>query len=433
MTLTYKKLVKRLAEESGLSEKEVTDQLTDLIARIEEKTYKNEGYSISKLGTFTNVEGRLVFEPDDTLSLEVNHKYAGMEPIEVVAPYKDGEDEEIEEEPETVDDNQSASKKDDDGREVKEAKTGGEDESERFSPELREGKVGNQEKTEKVEPTPDDNKEKVTKKASPKATGSKNKKETVTDKEVDQKDKVKTPKEEIESNAEKNLKPEQEKDKQRQKTISKPKEPAKAAVSNKGKKTYRKEKSVSGTTAIVIGVFGVAIVVSLVWFLVRQNAAKSTNVLLGDNTVNSQVTTNTQPRKVKATAKASITKKVAADSSVSKNKNSQKADSAGITVSKTKKYGLKGALSLNNSDFYTVVVYSLTEHNRALQVKNRIDKERAYRVSLTGTTINGQHVWRIGLGQFKNVKDAEQAASKLPSKYRNNHFIKHVHLKSPNE
>jgi nucleoid DNA-binding protein len=425
MTLTYINLVKRLVEESGLSEKEVTDQLTDLIARIEEKTYKNEAYSISKFGKFTNVEGRLVFEPDKTLSLEVNHKYAGMEPIEVVAAYKDGEDEEIEEEVKTAGNKQSASQKDDSDRKAKEAKTGSDEKSAIFSPELRERKAGNKENSEAVKPTPDTNKKEVTKEAPLKVTGSY--KKTVPDKIADQKEKKQIQKAGTEPKAVKNLKPEQEKEKQKQKTISIPKKTTRAAVSNKTYSPSRKEKSVNGTAAIVTGVFGVAIVVSLVWFLVRQNAANSTTVLLSDNAVNSQVATNSQSRKV--TAKASLSKNVNADTTVSKNKNGQKTISAGVTARKSKMYGLKGELSLNNSDFYTVVVYSLTEHNRALQVKNRIDKERNYRVSLSGTMVNGKQVWRIGLGQFKNIKDAKQAAGKLPSKYRENHFIKHVHLK----
>lgn len=82
MSISHKELIARISQRSGFSEDEVESQLQEMIKNAI-STEKGKPYKVDEFGTFRLKKGRLSFEPDDILTLEINYRYAGMTPIVV--------------------------------------------------------------------------------------------------------------------------------------------------------------------------------------------------------------------------------------------------------------------------------------------------------------------------------------------------------------
>lgn len=82
------KLVELIAAKSGQSHEEVNAELDSLIQEIQAAGQKNQAYTIDGLGTFKQKDDETCFEPNKAFELEINQKYAGMKPIELVGSYK---------------------------------------------------------------------------------------------------------------------------------------------------------------------------------------------------------------------------------------------------------------------------------------------------------------------------------------------------------
>lgn len=87
MTINNEQFIKRITEQSGLSEEQVTKELNDFI-ELSSGVMKGSPLTIEGLGTFRLKKGRLSFETDPKLAVEINYKYAGMLPIEVKKGYQ---------------------------------------------------------------------------------------------------------------------------------------------------------------------------------------------------------------------------------------------------------------------------------------------------------------------------------------------------------
>lgn len=437
MTLTNEEIIKQIAGILNRTEEEVSEELSNLVTRVEDEVKAHGESTIQGLGTFKKVNDKLEFIPDDTLALEINHKYAGMEEIEIAEPDKEGLDEEIEmpvEEPENESQHSSENEEEseslertDDTEEEQEQDQEGPSEEEKKQKEL-ETREQLEEVREKVRQL--ESKEKREKGISEPKENSDLENESPSDTDSKEKEKGSTSSSDQKKEAEKSSGNQKNKEKKEQKQGSK-------KTTTKGKRPRKrkpsKDRKVSGNVAIIIGTVGVVTVVVLVWVLVSYLGNQpNTNVLLGSpNKANSSQTIAVKKSKQSKT----LTKGKASKPNSVKNKTAkiaQISSKKATDKTKIKKYGLKGDLVQKNSDFYTVVVYSLNDLKRAKTIKNKLAKEN-YRASLTTANVNNQELYRIGLGQFKNVKDAEEAAQNLPPKYRKHHFIKHVHLKSPNE
>jgi hypothetical protein len=89
MKIDKKKLVELLTEKTGLEKKEVESQLDELISRIQGAARKGKALEIKGFGMFYfSKEGELKFDPSEDLKTEVNHKYTGMDPVEIKKPRK---------------------------------------------------------------------------------------------------------------------------------------------------------------------------------------------------------------------------------------------------------------------------------------------------------------------------------------------------------
>ena len=103
MKLNHDEFVALLAKALDSDEKEASRSLETWVDAIVRETEENGSCDVTGLGTFRKGEdGSMIMDPEKSLSMEVNHKYAGMSPIEVSPPKsvqpKAGEEDDIPEE-----------------------------------------------------------------------------------------------------------------------------------------------------------------------------------------------------------------------------------------------------------------------------------------------------------------------------------------------
>lgn len=462
MTLTNDELVKRLAGKLQKPEHAVSEELNALVQELNDAVSKGEEYIIDGIGTFRVTNGELVFEPDAILAIEINHKYAGMEDIEILGADKEGKDEEIE--PKEKEDKSDGNvPKDEDEWSPIHFDDPNISNLTDLKDETTKGKNGNGKHESEIKEQLDEVKRKVRQLESDE--GNQNEEEPFLEDSEDWDDSANDDENKIvyEGNQEEDHVIDEAVPKEP--VVEDPKEEKPPKKKKKRvKRRSRGERTVSGSVAIIVGILGVFFVVGLVWILVTYNGNQpNANVLLGENATQKQTSkSNAQPQRQQpssgnnqnnggglfANPQPGSSNSNSDNTNTAKRSNSQsmrmKTSSpqtsnqtpttppTGTSSNNTNLFGLKGDLSPKNTDFYTIVVYSLTDHKRAEEVRNNLSSKN-YRVSLTRSRLNNQYIYRVGLGQFKNTASAEQAAKGLPSKFRDNHFIKHVHLKSTNE
>lgn len=89
MVIDKGKLIAMLVEKTGRSKEEVEGQLAQLVSRIQETAQSGRQFNIEGFGTFGMDEGMIYFDPASRLKTEINQKYAGMKPIELMAAFKE--------------------------------------------------------------------------------------------------------------------------------------------------------------------------------------------------------------------------------------------------------------------------------------------------------------------------------------------------------
>ncbi len=83
-------LITKIAERFNINPEEAHKLLSEWVAGLKDNLDRDGSVKIEKFGTFLKDESRVTFEPSEELALEVNHKYAGMEPIEILPAYRKG-------------------------------------------------------------------------------------------------------------------------------------------------------------------------------------------------------------------------------------------------------------------------------------------------------------------------------------------------------
>ncbi|TVQ68744.1 MAG: SPOR domain-containing protein [Balneolaceae bacterium] len=87
MRLNHDEFTVLLARALDSDEKEASGTLKAWVDAILRETEENGSCDVTGLGTFRKGEdGSMILDPEKSLSMEVNHKYAGMSPIEVSPP-----------------------------------------------------------------------------------------------------------------------------------------------------------------------------------------------------------------------------------------------------------------------------------------------------------------------------------------------------------
>ena len=87
------------------------------------------------------------------------------------------------------------------------------------------------------------------------------------------------------------------------------------------------------------------------------------------------------------------------------------------------KYGLMGVVDSRANDGYTLVLFSLSNRQNAME-KYQLYKDQGYRSLIS--PVNSERyglMWRVSIGQFATVNDALSAASELPNDFSNDYFI----------
>jgi len=109
MKITKEQLIEQLIEHSQLPREVVEKEFNQFIAETS-GVIKGNPLTIEEMGVFRLKKGRLSFETDPKLALEINYKYAGMLPIEVKKGQTSSHDDEIQNE---ENENSSLSKNED--------------------------------------------------------------------------------------------------------------------------------------------------------------------------------------------------------------------------------------------------------------------------------------------------------------------------------
>ncbi|GEM_PF-523091 len=91
---------------------------------------------------------------------------------------------------------------------------------------------------------------------------------------------------------------------------------------------------------------------------------------------------------------------------------------------KTEPYGLFGSWYSEGTS-YTLIIYSFKERSYAEEVIENM-QEAGYRMHIHSAIVDGNRYYRVAVGQFRSIEAAQQAASKLDARHRENFFIRNI-------
>jgi cell division septation protein DedD len=334
-----------LVETTGQPEEEVWQKLQELTARIGEVARTGNSFHIKDLGTFTGHYGSLYFEPSEQLQTEINHRYAGMPPIELVEAFKEtGSGVPVEQRLEPSSSLQEEGHHPDYIEEPAPV------------PEIEEMQAVNAdmavEETEKA------------------ADAAGEAKETVATKKI------------------------------------------------KKEYTFDRRKNGRGTW-IAAAVLFIVIILAVGWLfftnrLAPKKEVSQTTTAAPVDSVNSQSLAGNQAEDLRQTP---------VSGSPSTGDLANKKSAAGDSLAA--QYGLMGNRNQQIDNAYTIVIHSFRLKTTIQKIANTLSEEGYRAIIFHGTTDNDIH-WRLGLGQFKTIKDAQQAVRELPERYQKAHFIHRI-------
>jgi len=382
MTIDKEQLISLLEEKTGLEREQVETQLSELIGRIQKAAEENKTFEVEGFGTFSMEDGSLQFEPEDTLETEINNKYAGMKPIELIGAFKEPEsDEEV---PEV---NMSEAGSDDIDTEDKWA----------FDADATEKEKGKQEV-----------------------------KTTASDKELDEEE----PETEKVTGAEEVVKEEEQQDAAEVfdavfGTTAEEPEKQQSAKEPEPAEDIEKEEPRDPIGTIIVAVVVVLVIGVGGWLIYDFGLSGMTN--------NEMSTTSPQPTETVAPTDDNTKSEEQPDQgeegmepeqSQAVSTGEEDAESTSTTRQQNG-YGLMGEPNQAIANGYTIVVHSLRDQQQAEQNRQQL-QEAGYRALISQAQVEGSTYYRVGIGQFETVSDAQQAIGDIPKRYRDNNFIKRI-------
>lgn len=387
MTINKKKLIELLVSKTGFEKAEIEEQLRELIDRIRSAAQKGKRFEIEGFGTFRVQDEVLQFEPSKTLETEINQQYTGMRPIELIGAFK---------EPADLDLEHPAS-----GDFVKSEDAGAD---------------------EKTESTPDITEEPT----APAEESFEETAEPADESEVEERDPF--------AESDEGEKPAEESAGEQQEGL---RETVSETPVKKGSGNQSEQKDPIGTVlTVLVVIIAVGVLGWLAYDFVFSDPVQNAEYsrAAGTGAVQSASPSANSPKDTSPTGAASRPQKTPGNepSAPVKNQAEQKAENTVPTTKETEKesgssvYGLKGTKSTTGNKSYTIVVHSLRSQSKVERIQKRLDDD-GYRTFISNTTVDGVTYWRLGLGQFKTVQDAMDAAQKLSEPYKSHHFIKRIH------
>ncbi|HKI43775.1 MAG TPA: SPOR domain-containing protein [Balneolales bacterium] len=422
MAITHEQFIQLLAEKLGLNTEEVSDELNQLIDQIQQETAKGDEFTIDKFGIFKVKNGRLSFEVDPTFALEINFKYAGMTPVEL----KGGKTATVTDE-----------------------------------------EMGPLEKPEPEEEI--------------------SARESYEKEEIPKDESVEPESEEGAEEPEEEAQPEQESDwvpgevaaeagssdtQQEEKKNDRKSDQERAHIYRSPNRLLNDDELPKRRTGLFVVIVLVLAVLFAGYYLIVQRGgapvventvgeSQGDSVYIRDDNVKPEVRNRQRANEEDTTAGTAGITATAPDStemasdmtnssgdqsaSMPKAKKAAASNTADVSASVAAKdsvaaknimndltatslYGLHGKTSNDIGDYYTIVIASLRDQSKAQSVGKRWGT-RNYRVVVAPGQVHGQTWYRVGLGQFSSISDAENAVKGLPNRLQDNkhHFIRRIH------
>ncbi|SMO36895.1 SPOR domain-containing protein [Fodinibius sediminis] len=363
-TVDREQLITLLAQRTGMDRDQVHLHFVKLIDQIQQTGSGRDSFDIEGFGRFTTVGDHLEFEPSDILSMEINNKYAGMRPIELIGAFKepDGDDIPVADPP----------------REEYEPL------SEAESPEEQQDReeVGVLQKQEQ-EPPP----------APP----------------VAQPEDAASPAEDRgDEPAEPEAVPVDEVKEEEQ--------------TGPGEKSLNKD-PLGKAVVIIVVILTLAVVGWLAYDLGLFGSAETGggSPSPGSNPPVEQQQSGTQQSEVTPNIGAAEEDNASPAEQAGLQETQDNLSPASSVNTET--YGLYGEPSRDlTNGFYTIVVHSLRTMELA-EEKKQILVDEGFRTRINEADVNGRTYYRVGVGQFATVKAAQEAIRELPEPYKSNNFI----------
>lgn len=366
MIIDKEQLIYLLVDKTGLEQEQVKGQLSKLIKRINRAAEEGKRFEVEGFGTFSVEKGALEFTPEDTLQTEINNKYAGMKPIELIGAFKKPEEDEI--------------------------------------PDIAAGSAGDKGWTFDEQAAGAD-----------------------ADTEMDD-DLEKKPLQEVEDMPEQESASEEAQE-DFEKLISKETAATEFASDEKNKSKKQDEDPpkeeeekedpigrllVAAVVVITLGVSG---------FLIYDLG------LLGKDSGSSVAYTQAeeQPQNMQTSENVAISANDSKDRSEPDEPEEvgTPEDNPESSENIQSTYGLKGEFNPATNNGYTIVVHSLRSLEQAESNRQPL-QESGYRTVINQANVQGTTYYRVGIGQFETIGAAQEAIDQIPEPYQSNNFIKRI-------
>ena len=401
--------IQYVARELSISEEESQELLRGFSVHLNNELNETDSVQLTGLGTLNKDIYGISLELDPSFAIEINYKYAGMQPIVVSDDFNVGIEEEEESEGEVDFEPEEETEGDVEREPEKESE-----------PEEEQESVVDEEPDSEEEPEADDN----------------------TEVEVDSE-----PEEESEGDVEREPEEEQESepdlDDEAKARIAK-----RTASLRSPKKTKR-----SNLTPIYIGI-GIVFIAAMIagWQFYLKPILDEPAMLVGDSStepsnVSEAVNSNSISEEQQPSAaldneknglegEASGTMVMNEESSIISPENSASRINTDSVVSAPimaknvaeipadqPRYGLMGEVDTRANDGYTLVLFSLSNRQSAME-KYELYRSAGYRSLLS--PVNSSRfglMWRVSIGQFSTVEQALEVAKELPKEIIEDYFI----------
>jgi len=373
MTINREKLVSLLVEKTEMKKAEVETQLDELTQRILDAANRGKALEIKGLGLFYfDEEGELTFKASDQLNNEINFQYAGMEPVEIKPSKKHqippaGQKTEEESPTEKESEAQTEIESEDDifgiGKTLSDSGAESDESDEDTDLDAQFGKLF-QNPSDEIKPQPEEKIAKAGTTSGKKSTGT---------------------------------------DQPKPKSTAKKRDPMVTII-------------VVCLAVVILGIGYIAI-----------------SDYLGAPEPEPPVTETEQPTELEeppATAEQDLTEPEELETPSEVEMGESTADLPVQTeeteqTDEQERYGLHGEYREADGDEFTIVVHSIRSRSIADRTADELAQE-GYRSSVTERTVDGQVVFRVGIGQFESIQAAINEAENLPEPYNNQNFIHRI-------
>lgn len=468
-------LITLLVEKLSIDQEQAEAMVSEWIQHLGAELSTGGQADISGMGTLILEGSKLHFELDPGFAMEVNYKYLGMKPIVISddiniglkePEVEDAIEDEIEEDS-VLEPNDTAEmdeippseevigdEGESDAEELVEPEAETEDVSEGTdSEELAETEVGEEAEPEKIDSEHQNEEE-----SEPEEIDSEHQDEVADQEEIEEPDETE-PEQPDESKVQEEVaeKEEKEESEEQEEEPEELDEATKARIARRtaALRSTRKEKK-SNNIPLWVGL-GVILVAAIVagWQFYLQPVMQNPASLIGsseelnavipgvdslqstDQSVsqpileeNQQVDQQVEALSQNSTSDREESPAPAAEEAVVSSNKKDSVVSAPLNATSPNnippgqpKYGLTGVVNSQANDGYTLVLFSLSNRQSAME-KYQLYRDQGYR-SLVSPVTSERYglMWRVSIGQFATVNEALSAAEELPTELAKDYFI----------